>query len=215
MVSGKLRRGLVGLLIVLAGTVMGCEIAPKGLDTNAGPRLMEVPECEHCILNIVYIVDRSGSMFDILPAVKREVMASVESLPLALYFHVIMLADGQPFENKPMTMAHPTEKNKRALAEFFDNVKAEGPTDPVKGINRAFDLLDKVDKRRRKIIYLLTDGTFPDYEAVIEAFRSRNKKRDVDVNALLYGKKAPMAVKAMKHIAKENDGQYRYVDLKD
>ena len=161
----------------------------------------------------VYLIDRSGSMFDILDAVKKEVMNSVKELSQIRDFHVIMLADGDPLEKKPMTLTPPTEEHKLALAEFLVKIKAEGTTNPVKGVNRAFDVLKKANRLPGKAIYLLTDGAFPDNKAVLAAIRARNIKKDVLIHTFLLGGKSPIAEKVMRQIAKENGGQYRYVDL--
>ncbi len=163
--------------------------------------------------HIVYLIDRSGSMFDIFDAVKDEIVKSVKELHPAQDFHVIMFADGQPLEKMPKALTPPTDKNKIALAKFLMKAKAKGTTDPVKGINRAFDVLDKADKRPGKIIYLLADGGFPDNKAVIAAIRARNARKDVAIHTFLCGKKSPVAVKVMSQIAEENGGRYRYIDL--
>ena len=108
--------------------------------------------------HVVYLIDRSGSMFDTFDAVKKEIRDSVKDLDPRQDFHVIMFADGAPLEKKPMTLTPPTDTYKIALAEFLQTVKAENTTNPVKGIHRAFDVLAKANKRPGKIIHLLTDG---------------------------------------------------------
>jgi hypothetical protein len=162
--------------------------------------------------HIVYLIDRSGSMCDIFDAVKKEISNSVRNLQPVQDFHVIMFADGQSFEKKPMSLTPPTDENKIALLKFLVTVKAEGIANPIKGVNRAFDVLAKANKRPGKIIYLLTDGGFPDNKAVIAAIRARNAKKDVVIHTFLYGKKSPAAVKVMDQIAKENGGRYLYID---
>ena len=162
--------------------------------------------------HIVYLSDRSGSMFDTFDAVKREIMNSVKDLQPVQDFHVIMFADGDPLEKKPMALTPPTEKYKLALAKFLSKIKAEGTTNPVKGITRAFDVLAKANRKPGKVIYLLADEGFPDNKAVIATIRARNAKKDVVIHTFLYGKKSPVAVKVMSQIAKENGGRYRHVD---
>jgi formylglycine-generating enzyme required for sulfatase activity len=162
--------------------------------------------------HIMYIVDRSGSMFDMLDTVKKELCEAISNLAPLQGFHVIMLADGAPLEKTPKTMAVPTDKNKIAFTDFLTKIKAEGKTDPVKGFNRAFDVLDTASSQPGKIIYFLTDGTFPDNKALLSAIRARNKKKDVIINTLLYWRKSPTAVKVMTQIAKESGGKYRYID---
>jgi hypothetical protein len=162
--------------------------------------------------HVVYLIDRSGAMFDIFAGIKREIANSVAQLTDAQDFHVIMFADGPPLEKKPMALTPPTDKHKFALAEFLDKTQAEGTTNPVKGVNRAFDVLAKANKRPGKTIYFLADGRFADNKAIIAAIRARNAKKDVVVHTFLWGKKAPVAVKIMSQIAKENGGRYRYID---
>ena len=161
--------------------------------------------------HVVYLIDRSGSMFDTFDAVKREISDSVGHLQPVQDFHVIMFADGDPLEKQPMALTPPTEKYKLSLARFLETVKAERTTNPIKAINRAFDVLAKANKRPGKIIYMLTDGAFPDNEAVIATIQAKNIRRDVLINTFLYGWKPPIAVKVMTRIASENGGQYRYV----
>ncbi|MCP4403644.1 MAG: VWA domain-containing protein, partial [bacterium] len=161
--------------------------------------------------HIVYLIDRSGSMFDIFDAVKNEIVKSVKELHPVQDFHVIMFADGDPLEKKPMALTPPTDRYKLSLAKFLGTVRAERTTNPIKAINRAFDVLARANKKPGKIIYMLTDGAFPDNEAVIEAINSRNRRKDVLINTFLYGWKPPVAEKVMKQIASENGGQYRYV----
>jgi hypothetical protein len=161
--------------------------------------------------HVVYLIDRSGSMFDVFEAVKNEIVESVRKLDPKQDFHVIMFAEGDPLEKQPMALTPPTEKYILALAKFLETVKAERTTNPIKAINRAFDVLAKANRRPGKIIYMLTDGAFPDNDAVIEAIASRNRRKSVLINTFLYGWKPPIAEKVMIKIAAENGGKYRYV----
>ena len=161
--------------------------------------------------HIVYLIDRSGSMFDTFEAVKREICNSVGKLNPVQDFHVIMFADGAPLEKTPIALSHPTDANKRALAAFLKDVKAEKTTNPIKGINRAFDVLANANRKPGKIIYMLTDGNFSDNKAVIDLIAARNAKGEVLVNTFLYGWKPVIAEQVMKEIADKNGGDYRYV----
>ena len=161
--------------------------------------------------HIVYLIDRSGSMFDTFEAVKKEISNSVKDLQPVQDFHVIMFADGDPLEKTPRSLTPPNEEYKRSLANFLDSVKAESTTNPVKAINRAFDVLAQANKKPGKMIYMLTDGAFPDNDAVLAAIRARNARGDVLINTFLYGWKPPIAEQVMTKIASENGGQYHYV----
>lgn len=163
--------------------------------------------------HIVYLIDRSGSMFDTFDAVKTEIANSVSELQPVQDFHVIMFSDGDPLEKQPMALTPPTDRYKISLAKFLESVKAERTTNPIKAINRAFDVLAKANRNPGKLIYMLTDGAFPDNEAVFATIRKRNSRKEVLINTFLYGWKPPIAVKVMTQIASENGGRYRYVSL--
>ena len=224
MVSVRARRGLVGLVVGAICMVMGCATAPKG--PGKGEVKVEAPmkfypsakaRSEFCGLNgyshhVIYLIDRSGSMIDGLDAVKDKIIKSVNGLWPQHDFHVIMFADGQPLEKRPMALTPPTEAHKLAVVEFLDKIRAEGTANPINAINRAFDVLAKADNSRGKLIYMLTDGVFSDNEAVMSAIRVRNRRRRVMINTFLYGWKPPLAVKVMTQIARENGGGYKYID---
>lgn len=161
--------------------------------------------------HIIYLIDRSGSMFDSFEAVKFEICRSVADLRPEQDFHVIMFADGRPLEKRPMDLTHPTDKHKIALAGFLKGVKAENTTNPVMAIHRAFNVLSRANRNPGKLIYMLTDGAFPDNEAVLAAIRARNGRKDVLINTFLYGWKPPVAEKVMIKIADDNGGNYRYI----
>jgi len=161
--------------------------------------------------HVVYLIDRSGSMFDTFDAVKNEIANSVKDLRLVQDFHVIMFADGEPLEKLPMGLTPPSDKYKLMLADFLEKVRAERTTNPVKAIVRAFDVLARANKKPGKIIYMLTDGAFPDNEAVLAIIRQKNIKKSVLINTFLYGSRPPIAEAVMKKIANENGGRYRYV----
>jgi hypothetical protein len=208
MVSIKVRRGPIALVVALLCTHVGCAVAPESSGNDKAPQSQSA--LPH---HIVYLIDRSGSMFDFLDEIKSNVMNSVKGLQPDQDFHVIMFADGQPYEKNPMTLTPPTEENFRSLAKFFSRMQARRTVNPIKGIIRAFDVLDKANNRPGKVIHLLTDGSFPDNEAIIAAIRAKNAGKDVIIYTYLYGaRKSPIAEKVMKLIAAENGGLYRYVD---
>ena len=82
----------------------------------------------------------------------------------------------------------------------------------VYAIERAFAVLARADQRRPgMLIYLLTDGNFPDNAAVLATIRKLNVDKKVSINTYLYGRRPPEAEKVMRLIAKENKGRYKYV----
>ena len=164
--------------------------------------------------NVVYVVDRSGSMVDTFNDVRREMLRSIGRLRKTQMFHVILFGEDKPIENRLKKLVPATRANKKEAARFLDGVITETleETDPIPALNRAFDVLRDARKRGR-LIYLLTDGEFSDSEKVLRAIRAKNpsKKKRVYINTFLYGTKPPEAVDVMKRIAQENGGRYTFV----
>ena len=93
-------------------------------------------------------------------------------------------------------------------------INPQGQTDPVPALQRAFNVLSRANTskgRRGKLVYLLTDGDFPDNKAVLAAVRKENTKKDVHINTYLYGYKGKQVVDVMQKIASENGGRYKHV----
>jgi len=199
-------------LIGLAGGAGGGRLAPFGPPDRGGPGVtVEYIGIRGNAHHIVYLIDRSGSMFDTFDAVKHEIADSVGQLKPPQDFHVILFSDGAPLEKHPICLTPANEKYKLMLADFLSKVRAERTTNPVKAIARAFDVLARANRRPGKIIYMLTDGAFPDNQAVLDVIRRRNIKKGVLINTFLYGLRPPVAEAVMKKIARENGGRYRYV----
>lgn len=162
--------------------------------------------------NVVYVIDRSGSMIDTFDLVRLEMLRSIGRLRESQFFHIVLFAEGKPIENPPKRLVPCTRENKKDAAKFLSGITAEGQTNPVPALERAFQVL-RGAKKQGKLLYLLTDGVFPDNEKVLSAIRKMNTdKRKVYINTFLYGNKPPEAVDVMTRIAKENGGRYTFVE---
>ena len=161
--------------------------------------------------DVVYLIDRSGSMVDTFDTVRREMLLSIEGITPDRKFHVVLFADGKPIEKTPRAMTPATDKAKVALVKFIEPVRASGKTDPIPAINRAFDALGRGSSGKVAIIHLLTDGVFPDNDAVLKTIRRRNPGGRIQINTILYGNRPPVAEKVMSRIADENGGKYRFI----
>jgi len=162
--------------------------------------------------HIVYVVDRSGSMLDTLDLVKLEMLRSISRLSPKQTFHVIFFAKGEPMENPPRRLVYATEKLKREASVYLDTIQAQGQTDPIPALSRAFQVLKQTPNAKRgKLIYLLTDGEFSDNERVLKQIRQLNKTGDVYINTILHHHRARLAVGVLESIAKENGGRFKFV----
>jgi len=202
--------------------------ALTGIETNEDPRKRIGPPGDKTIFNpptrippppngrlpdVVYLIDRSGSMVDTFDTVRHEMLISVERMTPDRRFHVVLFSDGRPIEKSPRAMTPATKKAKTRLVEFLKPVCASGKTDPIPAINRAFDVL----KRKRgsagevAVIYLLTDGVFPENDSVLETIRRRNAGGRIRINTILYGNRPPIAEEVMTRIASDSGGVYRFI----
>lgn len=161
--------------------------------------------------NVVYVIDRSGSMVDTFDLVRLEMLRSIGRLRDSQMFHIILFAEGRPIENPPRKLISATRKNKKNAAKFLADVTPETQTDPIPALLRAFRVL-RGTKKQGKLVYLLTDGVFPDNDKVLKTIQAKNVgKGKVYINTFLYGTKPPAAVDIMTKIAKATGGRYTFV----
>ena len=62
-----------------------------------------------------------------------------------------------------------------------------------------------------KLIYLMTDGVFPDGPAVMAEIQARNKAKDVHINTYYCGGGDGAVVSELKEIARSTGGLFRQV----
>ncbi len=164
--------------------------------------------------NVVYVIDRSGSMVDTFNLLQYELRKSIALLDKDQRFHVIMFTDGEPMENLARRLVSATDDNKRQAGRWVNGVRASGQTDPAKALERAFAVLKGA--KGTKLIYFLTDGLFEDNKVVLGLLARLNADKSVHINTFLYGdRQDPVAEGVMKQIASDNGGRYDYVNPKE
>ncbi len=164
--------------------------------------------------HIVYVVDRSGSMTETFEEVRSEIFRSITRLSPKQTFHVIFFATGTPKENPPRRLVQADMSHKREAARYLKSIQPHGQTDPIPALERAFAVLKSLPGRQKKgkLVYLLTDGDFPDNEKVLRRIRELNPRRDVTINTILHHFVVPGAMKVLKAIADENRGKFKFVE---
>ena len=183
--------------------------------------------------DILYVIDRSGSMIDTFHAVTYNMALSIGSLaprraigltattrrPRKKRFGILFFADGKPQVFNKAMLTEPTMANRAAAAKFLETVIPVGQTDPVAALKAAFATLragQSKSRPRNQLLFLLTDGVFPDNDAVIGLVRAELKKNPhVKLCTILYGHRPPAAEATMKMLAKLSHGVYRYVEIED
>src|SRR3982750_1671149 len=87
----------------------------------------------------------------------------VDRLKPMQWFDVVFFADAKPQAlSQQMVPASPDHKQK--LFAFLNGVTTAGATDPIPGLELAF-------RQQPQLIFLLTDGDFPDNNAVLNRVR--------------------------------------------
>jgi hypothetical protein len=155
-------------------------------------------------MRISYVCDASGSMMDKIDLLKIELRKAVDALQPIQVFDVIFFQekDVASAEQRALVVANPD--NKRKAYKFLEQVAAHGSTDPIPALKLAFD-------QKPQLIYLLTDGDFPDNQAVLDYIRQRNAEHKVKINTIAFVGRGEEYEKIMKQIAKDSGGIFKYV----
>ncbi len=174
--------------------------------------------------NIVFVIDRSGSMHRTFGLVRVEMQRSIMAMHACRpapwdecklpnqAFHVIFFAEGDPQEQGARRLVPASEDNKVSACAFIQEARAKGQTNPVPALRRAFAALDRAeDGGKGKVMFLLTDGDFPDNQEVLETITELN--RGVVINTILYGRRTAEAETVMQQIADASGGVYKFISL--
>ncbi len=165
--------------------------------------------------NLVFVIDRSGSMIDTFDLLRMELLTKIGRLNETYSFCVVFFSDGRLLETPPGGLVRATDGNKLAAAAFLADIRPEGQTDAAPALERAFSLLERADARRGNMIFLLTDGVFPDNRKVLDLIARRNRRKEVMINTYLYGYRSPVAMDVLQKIARDSGSLFRYVDPAD
>ncbi len=156
---------------------------------------------------IIFLLDASGSMINKMAALKRQISKAVAGMDREQSFNVIFFQDNK-CDMADTRLLTATPANKKKLDTFLENVTTTGTTDPIPGIEAAF-------QQKPDTIYLLTDGDFPDNDAVLKKIRDLNKDKHVRVNTIAFvtaGDNDTAFKELLTTLAKENRGQYKHVE---
>lgn len=157
-----------------------------------------------------YVIDRSGSMSHrgALEVAKRELLASIAPLAPESQFQVVLYNDKvtvMSFGGGEAKMLPATEANKLLARKYLQSVQPDGGTVHVPPLKAAIGL-------EPDVIFFLTDAdmmTMAQVRDITAANRKRAKIHTIqfDVGPDL-NEDTPL-----RHLARLNDGGYRYVDV--
>lgn len=177
--------------------------APFGLPSGGVPS-GSIFTGKHVVDSVAYVCDASGSMIDKFEPLRQQLHRSVSSLKAIQTFNVIFFQEEQAAGLSKASLLPALAENKRKAERFLQDVHPTGPTDPIPALELAF-------RQNPELIWLLTDGDFPDNAAVLAFIRQRNKGGKVRINTIAFVTRDDGYEKVLRAIAEENGGQFRFV----
>ncbi|MEM6314854.1 MAG: hypothetical protein AAF743_12245 [Planctomycetota bacterium] len=153
----------------------------------------------------IFVCDASGSMIgerSIL--LKRELTNTVNNFSAAQFFNVIFFQTGQPQVLNRGQLLNGSTNNKRLVDNFLTTVDFSAGTDPIPGLEEAF-------RQRPQLIWLLTDGDFPDPTRVINTLDRLNVSRETQINTILFLNEDESAEATLRQIAADHGGDFKKI----
>jgi uncharacterized protein with von Willebrand factor type A (vWA) domain len=147
-------------------------------------------------------------MINKMASLKLELQNAVFGLKPIQSFSIIFFQNTKHPDMLSESLLPATPEAKRKAGSFLEGVISSGTTDPIPGIEAAF-------RQQPELIYLLTDGDFPDNAAVLSRVRELNKEQKVKINTIAFvgtSDTDTAFIDLLKTIASENGGKYKHVD---
>jgi len=161
----------------------------------------------------IYCFDRSGSMggsgSSAMAAVQAELRDSLRPLDSVHQFQMIFYNERPVVFNPsgtPGRLAFANPQNKERALRFLDSLVADGGTDHEEALKLAI-------RMQPDVIFFLTDGDEPKLTAAqIEEITYRAGGIQINTIQFASGPK-PAGESFLAELARQNGGQYRYVDV--
>jgi len=158
----------------------------------------------------VYVIDHSSSMYDVLPAAKGQLLASIERLDQQQQFQVVFFNENVQELRNRTGMFHGLDGERLVVRQQLQEFSAEGGTSRLPALLKALEYGPDV-------IYFLTDSDGPMPAADLE--RVRRSNRGAQIHCIEFGEgPAPAdvvgrAVPNFLHkLAEVSKGSYVYFD---
>jgi len=159
---------------------------------------------------ISFAIDASRSMIQKMATLKDQVNKAIVGMSPEQSFGLVFFQNFKCAElNIELLPANAANKHRAAL--FLEGVRIESKTNPIPGLEAVF-------LQNPEVIYLVTDGDFPDNAAVLKKIRELNKDKKVTIHTIAFVGQADSDtdfITLLKTIAAENRGQYRNVNEAD
>jgi hypothetical protein len=183
------------------GTEGGPGVAPFGVGGGGGNVEFFIPGGP--IGRVVFVCDASGSMLDKFDALRLQLRKAVDRLKSGQAFDIFFFAGDRCLALDPQLLLAVPQAKRKAF-EFLDGVAPHGTSDPIPALKAAF-------ATGPQLIYLLTDGDFPNNSEVLNTLRKLNKDRKVKINSIAFMDRGEAYEKLLQRIADENGGTFKFV----
>lgn len=199
-----------------APSAFGRDVAPSAFGRDENTHLMrigiqaeEIPEEERDPVNLVFLIDVSGSMHYNLDLVIYAMKHLVDKLTPDDTLGIVVYAGSEGVLLDPTAV-----ENKSVILDALDTLKASGSTNGEAGIQRAYELAEGAfrDDGVNRVV-LCTDGDFNvgltgnKLIKMIEEYRDR----DIYLTALGFGD-GYSNDETMEKLADRGNGNYAYID---
>ncbi len=187
------------------GTEGGPGLAPFGMAGGGGNVDFIIPGQR--ANSVVFLCDSSGSMMNKFDTLRQELRKAVDGLKGGQAFDIIFFfADGYVALDGQLLLALPEAKRK--AYDFLDKTAPHDSSDPIPGLRAAF-------ATKPELVYMLTDGDFPNNALVLAEIRKLNAGRNVKINTIAFMDRGEEYEKFLKQIADENGGTFKFVAEQD
>jgi hypothetical protein len=207
--SGSFGRGAAGVQGSGTSEAGGGPLAPFGIPGGGGGMGPKSPfmGVSGNAMKVVYLCDSSGSMMNKFDTLRQELRKACDGLKPVQAFDIIFFSEDKFLAlDRELLLAVP--ETKRKAYDFLDKTAPHGSSDPIPGIQAAF-------KAGPQLIYILTDGDFPNNDQVIQEIRKLNKDKKVKINTIAFMDRGEAYEKLLKQIADENGGLFKFVSDTD
>jgi hypothetical protein len=166
--------------------------------------------------DVIYLVDRSGSTLNIFGLIRNDLFRSIGRLDSSQQFRVIFFSDGKTPETIPAEgkFLAATREGKLAAVKKLGHIRSGGQMEGLPAIREAFS---GMKGGKKYLLFLITDGAFPDHKKVLELLAQKNRNKRVKINTFLYSDGTPdpkarkKASKDLKEIADLYGGNYKCI----
>lgn len=185
---------------------------PTGGEETSGLGQTTFFDIEAKGIRFVYVLDRSGSMFDhgAIRVAKEELVVSLAALEQTQQFQVLFYNQGllelTGNGDRPQ-MQWATDINRTLARQFISSVQPDGGTDHMPALKKAL-------RYQPEHLFFLTDADQPILSArELNEIKTANNGRTA-IHCVEFGKGPEISSdNFLKKLARENGGTYRYRDV--